>query len=135
MIFAWNLDQYLKMTRETAMSKNLMMTSSKQTVMSLSFFQFMSSLEQSESWILYALSIKLTFSFRVTFYLTKTENRTKTSLTQPSYYCFESIGTIFTQKYWFFAKKSADISKIKGTLVLYFLKLHTCVLMYQMSCF
>ena len=73
--------------------------SSKQIVMSLSFFQFMASLEQSESWILYALSIKLTFSFRVTFYLAKTENRTKTSLTQLSYYCFESIGTIFTQKY------------------------------------
>ena len=36
-----------------------------------------------------AWSVKLTFSSRVIFYLTKTENRTKKSLTQVSYYCFE----------------------------------------------
>ena len=33
--------------------------------------------------------IKLTFSLIVTFYLTKTENRTKKSITQLSGYCFE----------------------------------------------
>ena len=36
-----------------------------------------------------AWSIKLTFSLIVTYYLTKTKNRTKKSLTQLSYYCFE----------------------------------------------
>ena len=33
-------------------------------------------------------SVKLTFSLTVTLYLTKTENRTKKSLTQLSHYCF-----------------------------------------------
>ena len=32
---------------------------------------------------------KLMFSLKVTFYLTKTENRTKKSLTHLSHYCFE----------------------------------------------
>ena len=36
-----------------------------------------------------AESIKLTFSLKVTFCLTKNENRTKKSLTQRSNYCFE----------------------------------------------
>ena len=36
-----------------------------------------------------ALSVKLIFSLTMTFYLTKIENRTKTSLTQLSKYCFE----------------------------------------------
>ena len=37
-----------------------------------------------------AWSVKVTFSLTVTFYLTKTENRTnKKSLTQPSHYCVE----------------------------------------------
>ena len=35
------------------------------------------------------MSVKLTFSLIVTFYLTKTENRTKKPLTQFSRYCFE----------------------------------------------
>ena len=36
-----------------------------------------------------AWSVKLTFSLRVTFYLTKAVNRIKKSLTKLSYYCFE----------------------------------------------
>ena len=36
-----------------------------------------------------AKPIKLTFSLTVTFYLAKTENRTKKSLTQLSHYCFK----------------------------------------------
>ena len=43
----------------------------------------------SNSQITNAKSIKLTFSLRATFYLTKTENRTKKFLTQFSHYCFE----------------------------------------------
>ena len=35
------------------------------------------------------MSVKLTFSLIATFYLTKTENRTKTSLTQLSHRCLE----------------------------------------------
>ena len=34
-------------------------------------------------------SVKLTFSLTVTFYLTKSENRTKKSLTELPHYCFE----------------------------------------------
>ena len=58
-------------------------------VTSLSFFQFMANLEQSGSQIPDAESAKLMFSLIVTFYLTKSENRTKKSLTQLSQYCFE----------------------------------------------
>ena len=45
--------------------------------------------EQSRSRIPGAWSVVLTFSLKATFYLTKTENRTKKSLAQLSYYCFE----------------------------------------------
>ena len=41
------------------------------------------------SWILDAQSVNFTFSLIVTFYLTKTENRTEKSLTQLSHYFFE----------------------------------------------
>ena len=47
----------------------------------LLFVQFMVNLEQSGSRIYDAWSLKLTFSLIVTFHLTKTENRTKISLT------------------------------------------------------
>ena len=48
---------------------------------SLSFLQYMTNLEQSESQIRNAWSLVPTFLLIVTFYLTKTENRTKKSLT------------------------------------------------------
>ena len=60
------------------------MTSCRKIVTSLSSFQFMANLEQSGGWIPDAESTKLIFSLIVTFYLTKTENRTKKSLTQLS---------------------------------------------------
>ena len=64
---------------------------------SLSFFQFMANLEQSEGRIPDAQSLKLLFSLIATFYLTKTENRTKKSLTH--YHAIAlSKGTIFTKK-------------------------------------
>ena len=65
---------------DDVMSKNLT---------SLSFFQFMANLEQSESRIPDAETVKIMFFLIVTFDLTKTENRTKISLTQLSHYCFE----------------------------------------------
>ena len=66
-----------------------MMTSCREIVMSLSFFQFTANLEQFGSRIPDAYSIKLMFSLIVTFYLTKAENRTKKPLTQLSHYCLE----------------------------------------------
>ena len=58
-------------------------------VTSLSLFQFMANLEQSGGRILDAYPIKLLFSLTVTFYFSKTENKTKLSSTQLSHYCFE----------------------------------------------
>ena len=75
------------------------MMSCPQVVTSLLFFQFMAHLEHSESWILDAQSVKLTFPIIETFYLTKTENRTKKPLTQLSHYCFE-------ERYYFYKKMS-----------------------------
>ena len=62
--------------RDKTTLKKLTMTSYRQIVMSLSIFQFMANLEQSGSRIQEALSIKLTFPLKITFYLIKTENRT-----------------------------------------------------------
>ena len=59
-----------------------------QIVTSLSFFRFMTNLEQSGNRIPDASAIKLAFSLIVTFYLIKTKNRTKNSLTQISHYWF-----------------------------------------------
>ena len=56
---------------------------------SLSFFQFTANLEQFGSRIPGAKSVKLIVSLVVTFHLTKTETRTKKSLTQLSHYSFE----------------------------------------------
>ena len=57
-----------------------MMTSCQQIVTSLSFFQFMVHWEQSGGWIPDAWRVKLIFSLKVTFYLTKSEDRTKKTL-------------------------------------------------------
>ena len=66
------------------------MTSFRENMTSLLIFGFMANLEQSGSRILGAtLSVALTFSLKVIFYLTKTEDRTKKPLTQLSQYCFE----------------------------------------------
>ena len=61
-------------------------------------------------------SIKLTFSFTVTFYLIKIENRTKESLTQLLHYCFWE-GSIFVKKMTTLQQKIL-ISKINGVLIL-----------------
>ena len=78
MILAWNLDQYLNLTNEIRRDqKNLMMTLCQKVVVSLIFFQFMANLEQSWGQIPDAWSVKLPFLLTVTFYLKKSENRTK----------------------------------------------------------
>ena len=65
--------------------KKVTMMSCRQIVTSLSFFRFMVNFQPSESRILNAWSIKLTFSLTITFYLGKPKNRTKKSLTQLPY--------------------------------------------------
>ena len=57
------------------------------TVGSFSFFGFMANLEQSGGRTSDTETAKVMFSVTVTFCLTKTENRTKKSLTQLSHYC------------------------------------------------
>ena len=66
-----------------------MKTSCQDIVTSMSFFQFMTNLEQSENQILDGYSLKLMFSLKKPVYLTKTENRTKKSQKVFSRYCFE----------------------------------------------
>ena len=55
---------------------------------------------------------KLTFSLTVTFYLTKSENRTKKSLTQLSLCCFEKVKVLFLLKGTIFAKKCCFFKKM-----------------------
>ena len=69
--------------------KKLTMTSCQQIISSSAFFLFMADSEQSRSRIPSAWSAVLKFLLKATFYLTKTENRTKKSLTQLPYCCFE----------------------------------------------
>ena len=75
--------------RNKATSKNMMLTSCRKFVTSLSFFGFLANLEQFGGQIPDTESAKVMFSVIVTTCLTKTENRTKKSLTQLSHYCFE----------------------------------------------
>ena len=84
-------------------------------------------LDKSGSRILGAYSVKLTFSLRNPFYLTKTENRTKKSLKQLSHYCFE---VLFLPKNADFCKKNDDNSKIRRTLVLKGIFYYICVCTY-----
>ena len=57
-------------------------------------------------------STKVMFSVKVTFWLTKTENRTKKSPTQLSHYCFESR-YFFGQKTLIFCKKILTSAKLR----------------------
>ena len=75
--------------RNKKRQKTLTLTSYREIMTSLSFFGFLAILEQSGSRIPDTESAKVMFSVIGTFCLTKTENRTKKSLTQLSHYCFE----------------------------------------------
>ena len=75
--------------RNKTTSKKLTMTSCRKIVTSLSFFRFFANLEQSGGRITDTESAKAMFLVMLTFCLTETENRTKKSLRQLSYYCFE----------------------------------------------
>ena len=83
------------------------MMSCRKIMTSFLCFGFMASLELSASRILDAQSVKLIFSLKGSFYLTKIENSHTITLSKI---------TIFDKKCQFFAKK-ANISKIKKALV------------------
>ena len=74
--------------RNKTTSMTLAMTLCRQIVKSLSFFGFLANLEQSRGRIT-ETAAEVMFSVTATFCITKTENRTKKSLTQLSHYCFE----------------------------------------------
>ena len=73
----------------------------------------MTNLEQSGSWIPDAWSVKLKFSLIVTFYLTKTEDRSEQS--NAALKLLLSVKVLFCQK---MLLKNAGISKIEEVLVL-----------------
>ena len=75
--------------RKKKTSKKFDVTSCWEIVTSLSFFGFLVTLKQSRDRIPDTESAKVMLSLTVTFCRTKTENRTKNSPTQLSYYCFE----------------------------------------------
>ena len=104
MILTWNLNQSWKQNWQR--QKSLTMMSCQQIVAS------MANLEQSGCRTLDGWSVKLTFSLTVTFYLTKTKTELK-NIWHSSHAIALSKYTIFDIKCWFFAKKNADISKIK----------------------
>ena len=70
----------------------------------------MANLKPSESRIPDAKSVKLTFLLVLTFYLTKTQNRTK-KLLHSSHTISLSKGIVFTKK-TNLLRKNADMSKI-----------------------
>ena len=75
--------------------KKLPMTSCQKIVMSLSIFQVKADFEHSGRRISHVWSVKLLFSLTVTFYHTKTENRTKKSPTQLPY-CWRFFSSVFS---------------------------------------
>ena len=77
-----------KQKQQQQRQKNLVLTSCRKIATSLSFFEFLANLEQSRGWILDKESTKVVFSVIVTFCLTKTENKSKKSLTQLLHCCF-----------------------------------------------
>ena len=92
--------------------KNLKVISCWRIVTLFPFFEFTASLEEFRCRISDTWSVKLIFSLIVTFYLTKTEKRTKKSLTQRSHHCFE-YRYYFGQKTLIsWKKENADIRSL-----------------------
>ena len=87
-------------------------------------FQFLGNQEQFGSRIPRVQKVNLLL--KVTFYLTKTEKRTKKNF-HSTHIILLNKGTV--PKMLIFCKKFADIKKIKNVLVLkvYFLKSHMCL--------
>ena len=62
------------------------MSTNCDVIVIFSIFDQLGAIQKSDSG---RIVLKLTFSLIVPFYLTKTKNRAKESLTQLSHYCFE----------------------------------------------
>ena len=77
-----------KLDKRNKTSKKFDEKSCRKIVTSLSFFGFLVNLEQSGGRIPDTESAKVIFSVIGTFYLTKTEKKTKKYLTQLSHYYF-----------------------------------------------
>ena len=103
--------------KRNSVKKKIKMMSYWEIKTSRSFFRLMSYLEKSRSRMPEAYSLKLTVSLTVIFYLTKTKNRTKKSLTQLSQYCFKK-SYYFSPKNVDFLKTNDGIRKIKKVLIL-----------------
>ena len=116
----------------TTTLKKITMTSCRQIVTSLSFFQFMANLEQSRS-----RSIKGTYSLIVTFYFIKTENRQNSFNT--AFTLLLWVKVLFLTKNVNFLQKNANNSEINRVLVLikdiFYVTIYVFVLMYQVSSF
>ena len=84
-------------------------------------------MEYSGSRVPDAESVKVMLSLIITFYLTKTENRTK-KLKRNSHTIALSKGTIFVKKTLIFYKKILTSAKLRGRWYykVYFLKLNMC---------
>ena len=84
-------------------------------------------MEYSGSRVPDAESVKVMLSLIITFYLTKTENRTK-KLKHNSHTIALSKGTIFVKKTLIFYKKILTSAKLRGRWYykVYFLKLNMC---------
>ena len=80
------------------------MTSCRKIITLLHIFQFTTYLEHFRSQNPNAWSINLIVSLIMTFYLTKTEGRTKKSLMRPSYYCFEETYYFLNKNAYFLEK-------------------------------
>ena len=75
--------------RNKTTSKKLTLTSCQTIVKSLPFFGFLANLEQSGGRNPNTESANVMFSVIATFHSTKTENRTRKSLTQLTHYRFK----------------------------------------------
>ena len=80
------LRQVIKPDKRNKLTSEKSETLCKEILTPLSF---MANLEQSGSHISNEYYLKLTFLLKATFYHTKSENRTKKSLTHLAHYCFE----------------------------------------------
>ena len=114
------------------------MTSCRQIVASLSFFQFMTNFEQSESRIPDAQSVKITFSLTATFSAILPKSKTELKNLQYSSHNISLSKSTIIAKKSIFSQKNVDTTKIKRVLVLkdiFSEPKHVCVLMHQISSF
>ena len=129
MVLAWNLDQYLNLTRETQQGqKNLTVTSRRQIMTSSSFFQKMADLSPDSESMVYKSYV---FINRNLLSYKNWKQNYKISTTALILLLLTK-GTTLPKNDIFLQKKreEANISKINEILVgkkVYFLKLNICV--------